>query len=301
MFKATNRVTLVDKVMELQDGLVAEVTGGDFPGNETDTDGEFVQGEIRYEKLRYELVRAPETYSQLPDFVRKYVSLAACGQFIRGQVEGYSARRHFLWDSFRPLISALKGDPLAPADTTITSRLESLEAHTVTDTWHKALARRNDDPEGAVTAARTLLETVCKHIIEEMGQACDENADLPKLYTQCAKALNLAPDKHTEKSFKTILGNCKSIVGELAHLRNNIGDAHGHGQRQVKPASRHAELAVNLAGSLAAFLVATWVEKRDERLALLSGLQSCSVLAGESPCQREIHGAFTPHSGHGSH
>lgn len=265
MFRATNRATLVDKVMELQDGLVAEATGGDFPGSETcNDDGEFVEGKIRYSKLRHELVFALETGSWLPDFVRKCFSLQDFQEFIRGEIEDHSARRRFLWDSFTPLISALKGDPLAPAGMTITSRLESLKAHTVEATWYKALARRNDDPEGAITAARTLLESVCKHLIAEMGQTCNEKADLPKLYAQCAEALNLAPDQHTEKSFKTILGNCQSVVGELAHLRNKISDAHGRGRRQVNPASRHAELAVNLAGSLAAFLVATWMDKKNE-------------------------------------
>lgn len=264
MFSATNRVTLVDKVMELQDGLVAEATGGDFPGAETGTDREFVEGKTRYSNLRHELVIAPETGSWLPDFVRKSSSLQDFKAFIRGEIEDYSARRRFLWDSFGPLISALKGDPLAPAGITITSRLELLKAHTVAVTWYKALARRADDPEGAITAARTLLESVCKHLIEEMGQTCDEKADLPKLYGQCAKALKLAPDRHTEESFQRILGSCQSVVRELAHLRNKISDAHGHGRQQVKPASRHAELAVNLAGSLAAFLVATWVDKKNE-------------------------------------
>ena len=273
MYRATDRVTLVDKVMELQDGLVAEATGGDFPGGETST-GEYVNGKTRYASLRNELLLAPETRDHLPDFVRKCVSLSDFLQFINDELEDYSARRHLLWDSFRPLISALKGVPLAPADTTITSRIESLGFHTViTNTWYKALARRNDDPEGAITAAVTLLEAVCKHLIIEarllvLDYEKDklDKATLPQLYAQCAEALNLAPDSHTEKSFKTILGNCQSVVGGLAHLRNKVSDAHSHGQHQVKPASRHAELAVNLAGSMAAFLAATWVEKRDEDL-----------------------------------
>jgi hypothetical protein len=264
MFRTTKSIKLVDKVMELQDGLVAEATGGDFPGSDSGTDGEFVEGKIRYSKLRDELIFAPEAGSWLPGFVRKCFSLEDFRQFIRGEIEDQSARRRFLWDSFRPLISALEGDPLAPAGLTITSRLESLKARTVEIAWHKALARRVDDPEGAITAARTLLESVCKHLIEDMGQTCEEKDDLPKLYAQCATALNLAPNGHTEESFKTILGNCQSVVSQLAHLRNKISDAHGRGRRQVNPASRHAELAVNLAGSMAAFLVATRMDKKNE-------------------------------------
>ncbi|WP_240998605.1 abortive infection family protein, partial [Pseudomonas viridiflava] len=35
-------------------------------------------------------------------------------------------------------------------------------------------------------------------------------------------------------------------------------DSHGTGKAGVKPAPRHAELAVNLAGSLALYLLSTW-------------------------------------------
>ena len=44
-------------------------------------------------------------------------------------------------------------------------------------------------------------------------------------------------------------------------IRNIAGDAHGQGRRPVKPTPRHADLAVNLAGSMAALLVATWLEQ----------------------------------------
>ena len=50
---------------------------------------------------------------------------------------------------------------------------------------------------------------------------------------------------------------CTSVVEGLGALRNRLSDAHGQGKSGVKPASRHAELAVNLAGALAVFMLAT--------------------------------------------
>lgn len=73
----------------------------------------------------------------------------------------------------------------------------------------------------------------------------------------------MAPDSHSEQVFKQILGNCQSIVESLGALRNKLGDAHSSGPRKSRPASRHAELAVNLAGSVATFLVATWEARKD--------------------------------------
>ncbi|WP_420196198.1 abortive infection family protein [Idiomarina xiamenensis] len=72
-----------------------------------------------------------------------------------------------------------------------------------------------------------------------------------------AKELNLSPDQHNEQIFKQILGGCSGIVNGLGTLRNKLGDAHGKGKLPVKPQARHAELAVNLAGSMTLFLIST--------------------------------------------
>jgi hypothetical protein len=145
-----------------------------------------------------------------------------------------------------------------PADELISQVLISFNENGVHHAWQKALNRRADDPEGAITAAKTLLETVCKHIIDEVGESYGKKDDLPKLYRTAVECLKLAPNQHTEEVFKSILGNCQSIVGNLACLRNRLSDSHGQGKRHVKPRARHAELAVNLAGSMAMFLVSTW-------------------------------------------
>jgi hypothetical protein len=147
---------------------------------------------------------------------------------------------------------------LKPALPASCKALLSFDESGVHHAWQKALERRNSDPEGAITAAKTLLETVCKHIIDEAGGSYGDSDDLPKLYHTAAEHLQLAPSQHTEPVFKAILGNCQSVVGNLAGLRNKLGDSHGQGKRQVKPAPRHAELAVNLAGSTAMFLIGTW-------------------------------------------
>ena len=137
-----------------------------------------------------------------------------------------------------------------------------LDTQYISEAWDKARARRHEDPEGAITAARTLLESVCKHILDESGVQYGDNADLAKLYGLTSKELNLAPSQHTEEAFRKILGGAHSIVDGLANLRNRLGDAHGQGKLPVKPLPRHAELAVNMAGSMASFLLATFEAKK---------------------------------------
>jgi Abortive infection C-terminus len=174
----------------------------------------------------------------------------------------YAERREYLWDSFRPLLEHLEHGGARPSDQPVSAVLEGFDTAGVHAVWTKALDRRETDPEGAITTARTLLETVCKHILDELETTYEDGMDLPKLYRATVEALNLAPSQHTEPVFKQVLGGCIAVVEGLGSLRNRLSDAHGKGRAPVKPAARHAELAVNLAGTMASFLVATWEARR---------------------------------------
>ena len=128
--------------------------------------------------------------------------------------------------------------------------------------WEKALRRKSEDPEGAITAARTLVETVCKHILDEKQITYPDNADLPNLYRLVVEQLCLAPEQYTERLVRQILGSCQSVVGGIAALRNQLGDAHGKGAEAAIPHPLLAELAVNLAGAMAKYLLAVWESSR---------------------------------------
>lgn len=120
----------------------------------------------------------------------------------------------------------------------------------------KTLARVEEDPDGAITSARSLLESVCKQILEKRFVHC-ANDDLPKLHGKVAKELNLAPSAHSEEAVKRILGGCFSVIEGLGALRNSLGDAHGRGLNSVKPDVRHARLAVNFSTAAASYLLET--------------------------------------------
>jgi hypothetical protein len=243
------------QVETLQNLLVSKATGGTKEKNE------------EYLSLRSVVFSSFGDSSLVPKFLSTCRNLDQFWQFIKRDRESYQERREYLWNSFRPLLDFLeRGDGGAsgvPSDLSVTARLQKFDAAYVKDSWSKALSRREADPEGAITSARTLVESVCKHILDESKVSYDDTADLPKLYRQTAEVLNLAPSQHTEQVFKQILGGCASVVEGLGALRNKLSDAHGKGRAGVKPASRHAELAVNLSGALANYLLATW-EARNE-------------------------------------
>ena len=199
---------------------------------------------------------------RLPSFIRSCRDISQFWEFIKRKFKHYSERRDFLWQEFQPVLDYLEGAGETPADASTVAALESFDRDGVLAVWQKAADRRGTDPEGAITAARTLLESVCKNILDAEGVEYARDLDLPKLYKMTAERLNLAPSQHTEAIFRQILGGCQSVVGGLAAARNRLSDSHGQGKRPVRPAPRHAELAVNIAGSMAVFLVATWTSLR---------------------------------------
>lgn len=183
-----------------------------------------------------------------------------------------SINRHLQHDGYRlSRTGRMSGSPIytvnaaaigSPADAAISDTLAKFEPEQVHARWTAAMDRRSDDPAGAITLARTLLEDVCRWLLHDLEVPAADQDDLPSLYRKLSKALKLAPDDHSEQVFKQILGNCQSVVESLGALRNKLGDAHGIGPKRARPAARHAELAVNLAGSMATFLVATWEARR---------------------------------------
>jgi len=239
------RADLVIKIESLQNLLVAFSTGGK---------GE----EQRYQTLRREVLSAPAFKGKLPTFLHSCRDLGQFWGFIKGNFAHYAERREYIWNEFRPALDLLEtGATGGPAEQPISESLKQFGEGTIHAVWVKALERRAEDPEGAITAARTLLESVCKHILDDCSIAYKEESDLPGLYKMVAKELNIAPSQHSAEVFKQILGGCTSVVEGLGAMRNKLSDAHGKGRKPVKPSARHAELAVNLAGTMATFLVQT--------------------------------------------
>jgi len=237
------RSELLEKLESFQNMLISYATGGGADEEE-------------FKRIRQELLQDPLLGDKLPRFVRTHKDFKQFWGLMKQQSSTYQGRREFLWEQFRPALEFLETAG-SPADQSVSDVLTKFDTEHVHSVWARALERRRSDPEGAITSARTLLETVCKHILDKCNGAYDDDADLPKLYRLTAEALTLAPSQQTEQIFKQIFGGCQTVVEGLGALRNKLSDAHGKGKTLAKPEPRHAELAVNLAGSVATFLIST--------------------------------------------
>lgn len=176
---------------------------------------------------------------------------------IRGQAEGdgYYVRNI----SWIPSVTT----PIAEKDRELEGILTSFDAEHVSRFWKKALARKANDPDGAITAARSMLESACKHVLTDKGVEFKPKAKLPNLFSNTLDALKLLPSQQTDEEIRKVMGNCQSIVSGLALIRNDIGDAHGKIAGENVADSVHAEFVVNLAASVAMLILGKYSKQQD--------------------------------------
>ena len=242
-----NDLTPFEIVEFMQEILIKRATG---------VEGDFAQD---YKNLRSHLMSRNSEYKYLPQFISNNFQLEQFWEFIKIKFESYAERRLFLYESFKAQLLFLEANPLVLNGSEID--FKQYGTHEVSCHWNKATERLSYDPEGAITLARTLLESVCKRVLHDKNIESDDcKADISRLYKKVSVELNMSPDQHTEKVFKQILNGCTSVVQGLGSLRNKLGDAHAQEPLKAKPKKRHAALAVNLAGSMAMFLIETHLE-----------------------------------------
>lgn len=180
----------------------------------------------------------------------------ALGNFFNGKTDDLYLAKISVSD---PYVDGWRSKISFPCDEVFSESLASLDVSDAKVFWDKALSRRAHDPGGAITAASSLLENVCLHILKERGVSHDKKG-LKELFDLTSKEIGLDPKRSGNENFKRLVGGCFQLVQGLAQLRNSSGDAHG--QVRFSPQIRHAELAVNLAGAMAVFLLKT--DKKDK-------------------------------------
>lgn len=115
-------------------------------------------------------------------------------------------------------------------------------------------------PDFAFDLSKTLVESVCKTVLADVGQPADHNWDAPRLLRETTNRLSMLPRNHpdTRKTRdsveKTIRGLLQTIQG-LCELRNDYGMAsHGRDGFSARLDVRQATLAAQAADTIVSFL-----------------------------------------------
>jgi len=129
--------------------------------------------------------------------------------------------------------------------------------------FERAIAAINSDPPAAVTAACSILESLCKVYIQDEGLPIPSKQTAIPLWAAVSKHLGLSPSTVEEEDLKRILSGLTSVVDGIGGFRTHASSAHGHGRKSYRIAPRHARFVVHAAHTLVAFVIETWDDRRE--------------------------------------
>jgi len=132
----------------------------------------------------------------------------------------------------------------------------------VHEQFERAIATVDPDPPSAVTAACSILESLCKVYIQDESLDMPSKQTLTALWSVVSKHLGLSPTSVAEEDLKKILSGLFSIVDGISAFRTHTGSAHGRGRKSYRISGRHARFVVHAAHSLATFIIETWDDRK---------------------------------------
>lgn len=225
--------------------------------------------EAVFTTLRRQLLTERRLQTLIPEFLRTDTTLQEIrrraqrlgdASGIGMNVASYKMRSDWLTAEFRPLLEFLQQPQFSTAEEVIAETLGTVNSINIRAAWDKALERRQTDPDGAITIARSLIEAVCKHVLG-VGNYTNKD-ELPDLYKKASRYLRLTEDGFADDSLKQVMRGCVNIVHGLGEFRNKMGDAHGRGPVEPIADPFQAELAVTTAGAMATYFLNVWESRR---------------------------------------
>jgi hypothetical protein len=131
----------------------------------------------------------------------------------------------------------------------------------VTQEMQRITENIDKDPAAAITASRALVETVCKILLEELGEPLSDTEKLPAMYKRLARALRLDPGAPDAKCVPLLQGLVTTVEG-VGQVRNSLSTAHGRTSARPAALPRHARVAAGAAATVCAFLIETADERK---------------------------------------
>ncbi len=151
------------------------------------------------------------------------------------------------------LTRMVQGDGISP----LGLELSRVDIPSLRDDWFTAASRLERSIPSAITAARTMLETVCKTILVERKLKPTDGGDLSRLYNQTRACLRLVPNSTSTQPVHEICTGACAVVNGLAALSNIGGDRHGLAGGAEMSDRAFASLAVHVSGAVCLFLAQT--------------------------------------------
>jgi hypothetical protein len=152
------------------------------------------------------------------------------------------------------IVGSLTGVPSRSVEAMIRERdLPGLEIE-----FTRALRSVGTDPPAAITAACSILESLCRIYIEAHALPAPRDQTLGPLWNIVRQHLGLGPSGRVSDDLRKILGGLSTVTDGIGALRTHAGSAHGRGNQTTILEPRHARLAVHAAHTVVTFVLETW-------------------------------------------
>ncbi len=146
----------------------------------------------------------------------------------------------------------------SPSTLTLADLLRAGNYSAVEAEFNRALASVESDPATGITAASSLIESLCKCYIEDRGLALPPKQTIRELWRVVRDDLGLSPKSVTDADLRKILTGLASIVEGVGALRTHTGSAHGRAPNTPPVSSREARLGIHSAHTLAVYIMELW-------------------------------------------
>lgn len=182
-----------------------------------------------------------------------------------GNVEAGRARIHEILGKFG--LSYLPGGKIIGGSVSIPVRslsqiLSTRDLRALEKEVERALANVVSDPGAGVTAACSMIESLCKTYIGDEGLTMPAKETIHDLWKTVASDLGFDPAAVEDDDVKRVLSGMTSIVMGIGAFRTHAGSAHGRGRTAYRVDPRHARLAIHAAHTLCTFVIETWDKKK---------------------------------------
>ncbi len=196
-----------------------------------------------------DFVDAPEKLASVVEYLNKYLGYDGLELQRRGQ-------------TMRLVAVGTHAQVIAE----LVDRSEVLDFDTVRRDLDRALASAEHDPEDAVTAACSTIESMCRSILLELGTPLPQRKDIGALYKAVREPLGISPDRadfaqEIVDDVRKVLSGLATAIEGIGALRTHAGDAHGRERGFRRIDARIARLAIHSASTVALFLLETWQQK----------------------------------------
>jgi hypothetical protein len=152
-------------------------------------------------------------------------------------------------------------DSLAAPTRKLQSFIKGRDINSLSEEFERAASKADREPREAVSAAANILESICKHYVEERGLAMPSKQVLGDLWNVVRKDLGFDPSQVADDDLRTILTGLIQVVQGLGAFRTHASSAHGAGPKAYRLEPRHSRLAVHAAHTAALFILESWDKK----------------------------------------